>query len=143
MLDSVGSTQGLDLELIRNLDQLAVRGELTDIGARLAQQDQSDGDLGTALWVLGRRLELHARFRERRLFPALAARRRGDRALFEAWAFDALKLFGAIDLVRKRCRYTDVAPDVLDAIERLVRRAQDQLSAEAGVIAPWSGVGSS
>lgn len=132
-------TRGSEVEFIQQRYHRTFRDELNLIGARLAQLPDDEAELASAVWVLERRLEVHTRFQEGRLFPAFAAGARCEPALFEAWAFDALKLFGAIDLVRRRCRHADVDADLVAFIERLTRHIQDHLAAEALVLAPWTG----
>lgn len=142
MLSTVpaGHSRGVEVEFIRQRYHRCFRDELAHIGARLSQLPDSDSELATAAWVLERRLDVHTRFQENRLFPAFASGMRCEPAMFETWAFDALKLFGAIDLVRKRCRYSDADSDVVGRLEHLTGHVQDHLAAEALVLAPWTGV---
>ncbi|MCC7108364.1 MAG: hemerythrin domain-containing protein [Deltaproteobacteria bacterium] len=142
-MPSIERTRGVEVEFIQQRYHRTFRDELNLIGARLGQLPDDEGELASAVWVLERRLDIHTRFQEGRLFPAFAAGTRCEPALFEAWAFDALKLFGAIDLVRRRCRYSNVDAELVAFIERLTRHIQDHLAAEALVLAPWTGVESS
>lgn len=139
-MPSVERTRGVEVEFIQQRYHRTFRDELNLIGARLSQLPDDEGELASAVWVLERRLDIHTRFQEGRLFPAFASGARCEPALFEAWAFDALKLFGAIDLVRRRCRYSNVDAELVAFIERLTRHIQDHLAAEALVLAPWTGV---
>ena len=132
-------TRGVEVEFIQQRYHRSFKDELGLIGARLSQLPDDESELATALWVLERRLDVHTRFQEHRLFPVFASGARCEPALFEAWAFDALKLFGAIDLVRRRCRYSAVDVELIGRVERLTRQLQDHLSAEALLLAPWTG----
>lgn len=140
---SVHRTRGIEVEFIQQRYHRTFKDELNLIGARLSQLPDDEGELASAVWVLERRLDVHTRFQENRLFPAFEAGARCEPTLFEAWAFDALKLFGAIDLVRRRCRYSIVDHELVALIERLTRHIQDHLAAEALVLAPWTGAESS
>lgn len=94
-----------------------------------------------ALDTLSDRLDAHEKLQELRLFPAFESGSPCPPALFEAWAGDALALFGTLDVVRAACRTALVAPSLTLRIQHFVDEVQDHLAAEAKLLSPWAGFG--
>lgn len=138
-LDSANRTRLLEMSFIVERYHRAFDDELAQLRRWTSHARGDAGDIGGALDTLQGKLTLHTVFQEAELFPLFETGVACPPLVLEHWATDTLRLFGAMDHVRRACDSFDARAPLVARVRHLTNEVQDHLTAEANVLSAWAG----